>query len=104
MASLAKLLTGLIAVILLTYVAFYGFGHGERTINELTAQSNQALVNYGVIGVTVAFEADPVRSIAHLEGDLPPVRQAQAIAVVRSVPGVSEAVWGRSEEHTSELQ
>ncbi len=94
MASLAKFLTGLISVILLTYAAFYAFGYGERTINELTAQSNQQLVNHGLIGVTVAFEASPVRRVAHLEGDLSPVQKAQAIAIVRRVPGVAEAVWG----------
>lgn len=94
MASLAKLLTGLFATVLLTYGCFYGLGHGERTINILTAQSNQALVNRGVIGVTVAFEARPVRRVAHLEGNLSPVEQARAISIVRNVPGVSEAVWG----------
>ena len=94
MAAAAKLLTGFFAVLLLTYAAFYGFGHGERTINELTARSNQALVNHGVLGVTVAFEASPVRRVAHLEGDLPPVQKADAITIVKAVPGVAEAVWG----------
>lgn len=94
MASLAKLLTGLFAIILLTYAAFYGFGGGERTINDLTARANQALVDHNIIGVTVAFEADPVRRVAHLEGELPPAQMAQAISIVRTLPGVAEAVWG----------
>lgn len=94
MAPFAKLLAGMVAVLLLTYAAFYGLGYGERTINELTAQANQELVNHGVLGVTVAFEAKPVRRVAHLEGDLPPVQRAQAITIVRNMPGVAEAVWG----------
>lgn len=93
MANLAKLLSGIFCVVLLTYAAFFGLGYGERTINGLTAQSNQALVNHNVLGVTVAFEAGPARRVAHLEGDLPAVRQAEAIKIVRSVPGVAEAVW-----------
>src|SRR3546814_3640176 len=91
MANIAKLLSGIFVVLLLTYAAFYGRGMGERTINDLTARANQELVNHNLVGVTVAFEASPVRRVAHLRGNLPPAQMAQAITI-------------RSEEHTSELQ
>src|SRR3546814_8561279 len=100
MANIAKLLSGIFVVLLLTYAAFYGRGMGERTINDLTARANQELVNHNLVGVTVAFEASPVRRVAHLRGNLPPAQMAQAITIVRGVPGVAE----RSDEQTSELQ
>src|SRR3546814_16236959 len=77
MANIAKLLSGIFVVLLLTYAAFYGRGMGERTINDLTARANQELVNHNLVGVTVAFEASPVRRVAHLRGNLPPAQMAQ---------------------------
>lgn len=94
MAGVAKFFTGLLLVILMTYGQFYVRGQGEWTINDLTRRANQALVDHNVLGVTVAFEANPVRRVAHLEGELPPEQQAAAIRTVRQVPGVAEAVWG----------
>src|SRR3546814_16140795 len=93
MANIAKLLSGIFVVLLLTYAAFYGRGMGERTINDLTARANQELVNHNLVGVTVAFEASPVRRVAHLRGNLPPAQMAQAIHILPRVHRVAEAGW-----------
>src|SRR3546814_20252449 len=87
MANIAKLLSGIFVVLLLTYAAFYGRGMGERTINDLTARANQELVNHNLVGVTVAFEASPVRRVAPLRGNLPAAQRAQAIKIGRATGG-----------------
>src|SRR3546814_20340854 len=104
MANIAKLLSGIFVVLLLTYAAFYGRGMGERTINDLTARANQELVNHNLVGVTVAFEASPARRGAHLRGTLPPAQMAQAITTVRGVPGGGAPVWVRSEDRLDEKE
>src|SRR3546814_18117491 len=97
MANIAKLLSGIFVVLLLTYAAFYGRGMGERTINDLTARANQELVNHNLVGVNVAFEASQVRHVAHWRGTLPPAQMAQATTIGRGVPGGAGAVWHQQE-------
>lgn len=93
MAKVWKLTLGVFAVILLNYYCFYVRGHGERIVNDITARANQALVNAGIIGVTVAAEVRPTRRRFHLAGPLPADKQAEAVRIVEQVPGVAEAVW-----------
>ena len=93
MASLLKLLTGIVAVVVLTYVGFHQFGVGERTANLLTARANQALVDNNILGATVAIEIAPIRRVAHVSGDVPPAERRNALALVEAVPGIGRAVW-----------
>src|SRR3546814_13409001 len=95
MANIAKLLSGIFVVLLLTYAAFYGRGMGERTIYDLTARANQELGNPTLSGVPVAFEASPVRRVAHWRGNLPPPQIAKAFTMVLGLPELSQSYWSQ---------
>ena len=96
MSAFTKFLLGVLATALLAWVGYGPMGHGVRMIDDLTARANRALIDTGLIGVTVEMQRQPLRRVALLQGDLTPAEKQRALATVGAVRGVHDVAWSDS--------
>nr|WP_176869815.1 OmpA family protein [Parasphingopyxis algicola]QLC25503.1 OmpA family protein [Parasphingopyxis algicola] len=93
MPAQAKLLIGLLAVGLLTWLWLEPFGQAEAIADELENRAAEALAARGGDTVRIAVSRNPVRRTIELEGALPNSERAEIRETVAALPGVADATW-----------
>lgn len=95
MSAQAKLLVGLLAVGLLTWVWLEPFGQAGAIADDIESRASETLAARGAGNVGVSVPRSPVRRTLELDGDLPNMERAELLEAVQALDGVSSATWAR---------
>ena len=93
MRDVLKILIGAGATVLVAAIAHGPMGRGAAFMAQLQGHARAALATGGLGDIQVKFPDSPYARVAHLSGDVPLVRQTDALRLLRTVPGSAGAIW-----------
>ncbi|MGP1281873.1 MAG: OmpA family protein [Parasphingopyxis sp.] len=93
MSAQAKLLIGVLAVGLLTWLWLQPFGQANAIAEDLENRATEVLAARGADAVRIAVPRSPVRRTIELAGELPNDERAEIRETIAAVPGVADATW-----------
>ncbi|MEM8696905.1 MAG: OmpA family protein [Pseudomonadota bacterium] len=93
MPAQAKLLVGLLAVGLLTWLWLQPFGAASTVAEDIEIRATESVAATGISDVGIAVPRNPVRRTVALTGDVPNGQRAEIRETIAALPGVADAVW-----------
>lgn len=88
-----RILTGAGVTALIALVAHGPMGMGASFMAQLQEHARAVLATRGLGDVKVSFPDSPYARVAHLSGDVPQERQADAVRLLRTLRGGAGAMW-----------
>jgi len=88
-----RILIGAGVTVLVAVIAHGPMGMGASFIAQLQERARVALATKGFSDVKIGFPDSPYARVAHLSGDVPLVRQTDAVRLARGIWGSAGAMW-----------
>ncbi|WP_299321972.1 OmpA family protein [Parasphingopyxis sp.] len=93
MPAQAKLLIGLLATIVVTWLWLQPFGQAAAIAEDLEQRASETLASHGAANVDIAVQSDPVRRVIELDGEIGNSERGELRDAVMALSGVSDVVW-----------